>query len=382
MFSASRSIAIRDAAARLTIVALTSFALACGPDAPSTGPQPTVDNPLFAKASGSPTVKSANPDSSMQGTTLDVHVFGTGFESGAAATWQLNGVANPNKVRTNATTVVSSTELVANITIADTANVASWDVQVALVGGKKGIGTELFAITSKPNSPITGTPPSGARWVFGTLGTAIDAVGTVTLQPAGVFGDGLDVDGVAVGSQTDSFVGAVSGSYQDAHCGLALRIYWWDSQIASGNATLDPSLSIPSSCGSRTYNVKRGSTVNSVLGFVNVRQVMQLALNASRRQIIRFRVELPSCTRLTVGTPAADDFTATSGGVRVTRVGGTTPGTHLISQVPGYTAGEWLVESVNGKATCETQKGSKWTTTASYTGVYFRIHVTEVPPSP
>jgi hypothetical protein len=56
-------------------------------------------------------------------------------------TWQLNGVANPNRVKTNGTTVLSSTELVANITIADTADVTSWDVQVALVGGKKGIGT-------------------------------------------------------------------------------------------------------------------------------------------------------------------------------------------------------------------------------------------------
>jgi hypothetical protein len=66
--------------------------------------------------------------------------------------------------------------------------------------------------------------------------------------------------------------------------------------------------------------------------------------------------------------------------VRVTRVAGTAPGTHFLAQLPGYVPGEWLVESVDGKATCEYQKGSKWIAGASYTGLYFSIHVTEIPP--
>ena len=44
--------------------------------------------------------------------------------------------------------MLSSTELVANITIAGDATLAFWDVQIALIGGKNGVGSEMFEITS------------------------------------------------------------------------------------------------------------------------------------------------------------------------------------------------------------------------------------------
>lgn len=372
-------------AARFIGFALIAFSLACSADRPTavvSGRSP--DHALEGKSPSDPTVRSASPDSASQGVTLDVHVFGTGFTTSASATWLLGGVADANKVRTNTTTVISSTELVANITIADIADVASWDVQVMLVGGKKGIGTELFVVTSKPNSAATGTPPSGARWTFGALGTTIDAAGTVTLQPAGIYGDGLDVSGVSLGSTppVDAYAGSVSGDYQDTLCGLALRVYWWNSLNGSGDGTLDPSLSTASTCPGRVYRVAVGSSTWSVWGFMYLWEIMQLPLNGSRRQVMRIRVEQPNCTRLLVGTPVSDtDFTATSGGVRVTRVAGTSPTTHLLSALPGYMPGEWLVESVDGKAACQYQKGQRWVTASNVTGLYFRIHVTEIPPT-
>src|SRR5699024_1270286 len=85
-----------------------------------------------------PTVSSTLPKSGDKGQTLDVHVYGSGFAAGATATWALHGVADPSKVKTNSTTVVSSTELVANITIAPDATIDYWDVQV----------TEAFEVTS------------------------------------------------------------------------------------------------------------------------------------------------------------------------------------------------------------------------------------------
>jgi hypothetical protein len=384
MSRASRPSLVRVVAARLTSFALVSLALACSADTPtSADASRSLDHGVLAKASGNPTVSSASPNASSQGTTLDVHVFGTGFTSGAAATWQLGGVENPNKIKTNSTTVVSATELVANITIADTADVASWDVQVALAGGKKGIGTELFAVTAKgPPTNLTGTGHSGARWEFATLGTTIDGAGVVTLMPAGIIGDGRDTDGILFGTApTDPFVGTVSGAYQNAHCGLALPIYWWGSFSGSGDATLDSTLSAPSSCSTRTYQVNLGATPVAVYQFVNTRQVMQLGLGSSRRQIMWFRMNLPNCYRLAFGAVAADGLTVTSGGVRVTRVAGTPPTSHVLTQTPGYVPGEWVVESVDGNATCENQKGTRWVPAASYTGLYFRIHITEIPPT-
>ena len=375
MSRSSRASTLRFATARITSLMVTGFMLACSPDAPTAAARRDYpDHAVFAGAPGTPTVTRTSPDSAKQGQTVDVHVIGTGFSAGAVATWQLHGIANPAKVKTNSTNVLSSTELVANITIADTADVAEWDVQVALVGGKKGIGSELFKVT-------TSVPPSGARWVFSTLGTSIDGSGNVTLQPAGVFGDNYDVDGNSYGTTPpdDPFVGSISGAYEDRHCGLGLRVYWWYREGASGDGTLDPSLRTASSCPNRTYRVALGSAGWSGWSFMYLWKIMQIPLNGSRRQVIGIRVEQPNCTRLFFGTQVSDnDFTATSGGVRVTRVAGTPPTTSVL--FPGYIPGEWVVETVDGKAFCQYQKGQRWLTASTVTGLYFRIHVTEIPP--
>jgi hypothetical protein len=92
-------------------------------------------------------VTATSPSFGDQGTTVDVHVFGSGFSAGARAIWLLNGAADDH-VHTNSTTVVSSTELVANVTIANDATLAFWDVQVALSNGKNGVGSDLFEVTS------------------------------------------------------------------------------------------------------------------------------------------------------------------------------------------------------------------------------------------
>lgn len=64
-----------------------------------------------------------------------------------------------------------------------------------------------------------------------------------------------------------------------------------------------------------------------------------------------------------------------------TRVAGTPPTTHVLSSLPGYVPGEWLVETVHGNAFCQYQKGQRWITSSTVTGLYFRIHVTEIPPT-
>jgi len=109
------------------------------------------DAPALGKApsTGGPTVTSTLPKSGEKGQTINVHVYGTGFAAGATATWALHGVADPSKVKTNSTTFVSSTELIANVTIAPDATIDYWDVQVAAAFCcKTGVGTEMFEVTS------------------------------------------------------------------------------------------------------------------------------------------------------------------------------------------------------------------------------------------
>jgi hypothetical protein len=107
---------------------------------------------------GDPTVDSANPAAATQDTTLDVQVAGTGFDRGSSAEWAIDGVTAA-KVRTNSTRYVSSTQLVANITIAADADTTLYDVVVLTSRGKKGIGTEIFTVTSGSGKPRSNLQP-------------------------------------------------------------------------------------------------------------------------------------------------------------------------------------------------------------------------------
>lgn len=142
------------------LVAATVWVAGCQ-DAPLA---PDID-PSLAKTSGGgggggaqkdPTVSSTDPTEAPQDTTLDVHVFGSNYATGDAVTLLLAGTAT-DKVKTNSTRYVSSRELVANVTIAVDATVALYDVQVASLNGRRGIGTEMFTV--KPGGGPPSSPP-------------------------------------------------------------------------------------------------------------------------------------------------------------------------------------------------------------------------------
>ena len=147
---------------RVAIVSLVFGLVACS------GPEPTLPDIMAASSggSGTVTVSAANPDSASQDTTLDVHVLGGGFDRGSNAQWAQSGVISPN-VKTNATKYVSSSELVANITIALTASTGSYDIVVTTSKGKKGIGSELFTISAKHSrvASITVSPATSTIFV-------------------------------------------------------------------------------------------------------------------------------------------------------------------------------------------------------------------------
>lgn len=106
-----------------------------------------------------PTVDDTDPDSAPQDTTLDVRVLGTSFDDGSKVEFLLDG-SSTKKVQTNATTFVSDTELVANITISADAEPELYDVQVTTTKGKKGVGIELFEIVGPTTDLETATAES------------------------------------------------------------------------------------------------------------------------------------------------------------------------------------------------------------------------------
>ena len=110
------------------------------------------DAPLAPTLSGSvaqgeedPSVTSVVPNRVNPGATVDVTVHGSGFDPGSLVSLERGGVP-ADGISTNATTYVSATQLIANITIAATVDTGRYDVAVTTSGGRKGVGIELLAV--------------------------------------------------------------------------------------------------------------------------------------------------------------------------------------------------------------------------------------------
>lgn len=131
-------------AAGLWLTATAFVACAAPVDGP-TGPA----GALAARGGGGGgiTVSAATPSYGKQGETgKAVAITGSGFQPGDQATWQRGGVADP-KIQVVSTQYVSSTQLVATISIAADAELAFYDIAISAPGRKGGIGTELFEVT-------------------------------------------------------------------------------------------------------------------------------------------------------------------------------------------------------------------------------------------
>ena len=130
-------------------------------------------------SSGDPTVESADPATAPQDTTLDVHVFGSNYDGGSRVDFARGGVVDP-KLQVNSTTFRSSRELVANVTVAPDAATASYDIVVTKSTGKKGIGTEKFAVLVQGEMLSS---PSGQSWA-----TSVSENGLVSGYVMGICG--------------------------------------------------------------------------------------------------------------------------------------------------------------------------------------------------
>ena len=95
-------------------------------------------------------VTAADPPTGEQGAlNLNVLIKGRGFKNGAKAKFFKTGTTDPAGINVKATQFVSSTQLIANIDIADAAALSLFDIQVANTDGRTGKGTELFKVTTE-----------------------------------------------------------------------------------------------------------------------------------------------------------------------------------------------------------------------------------------
>jgi len=153
--------------------------LGVGCSEPTNAPLQIPSTAQLARSVAGLAVKTASPAQAPLDTTLDVQISGTGFEAGSRADWLRGGVTD-SRVRTNSTRFVSSSALVANITISSDAVASSYDIAVTTTSGKKGIGTELFTVLavellSGPPGASAANDVTGAGVVAGGRAGGCDA---------------------------------------------------------------------------------------------------------------------------------------------------------------------------------------------------------------
>ena len=152
---------------------------------------------LTAKATGV-TVTATEPSFGAQGQSNEaVTITGTGFEPGAQASWLRNGAVDPT-ITVASTQYVSSTKLIATISISPNSPVDYRDVQVVTRGRTQGIGSLMFEVTQAVQIPGT----SWARSIndngeaTGTLtngGVFYYSIGTAQLETVSPTGTGYDI---------------------------------------------------------------------------------------------------------------------------------------------------------------------------------------------
>lgn len=153
---------------RIAIAVLVLFGACTEPTSTAWLPSAGASYAKNAPPSSSPSVASTTPAEAPRDTTLDVQINGSGFDQGSVAAFSVGGVMD-GRVRVNSTRYVKSTQVVANVTIDADARATMYDVAVTTAGGKKGIGTELFAVE------LRGEPLAG-----GMLAGGVNAAGDVS----------------------------------------------------------------------------------------------------------------------------------------------------------------------------------------------------------
>jgi hypothetical protein len=166
-----------------------------------------------AAATSVPSVTAADPPFGKQGEVgYRVRITGSGFEPGAQASWERNGVPDP-KLTVRSTEYVSSTELVATIDIASDAELDLYDVAV-MSGRGKGIGTEMFEVTDGTsigtldgsNTLVRGINSSGQATGYSGTQTFFWDPATWTMTDVGP-GNGWDIE------EAGNRIVGVSGSH-------------------------------------------------------------------------------------------------------------------------------------------------------------------------
>ncbi|HEV2352503.1 MAG TPA: hypothetical protein VG028_21930 [Terriglobia bacterium] len=159
-------------------------------------------------------VTSATPNMAAEGTiNLNVIVGGNGFKKGAKAAWFQSGTTNPGDVTVNSTSVNSSSQVTANITVSTAGFTGSYDIVVTNADGRSGKGTQLFSVTNgQTKSCLSANQSINVTSIFADTDTSDN--------PFQLQSDGLGAYFTYTNSKTDS----VTSQIQATSCDLLFDI--------------------------------------------------------------------------------------------------------------------------------------------------------------
>lgn len=103
-------------------------------------------------AAGPLKVNSAEPDNGVQGQEVQlVTIKGSGFLRAQSVRFLVTNTDDTGGVAATLINVIDDSTLTAEVSIADGATVALYDIEVQLYSGRKGKGTTLYSVRAKPN---------------------------------------------------------------------------------------------------------------------------------------------------------------------------------------------------------------------------------------
>jgi len=159
-------------------------------------------------------VTAANPDSALQGESLDVKINGSGFGQGAKVRFLVSGTKDDSQIAVgNVTYNEGDGTLTAAIQVQSTALLSDYDIEVQALSGRKGKGTTLFSVKS-----------SGAG------GVDTSAI-PLNCQLEDAFGDTILSDGLGTYQDDVDKVLCTTGDSQASSGASHLRMY----TVARGN---------------------------------------------------------------------------------------------------------------------------------------------------
>lgn len=195
-------------------------------------------------------VSAATPAVAARDTVIEVQIDGSGFAKGAKAKWSFAG--DTTRVHVLSTSYVNSSRLKALVQVPADAPTGSYDVEVYLDGGKKGIGAELFEVVLE-NPDVDFYFPAG--------------------QSFGISGDDKPEYATLLN-------GSLYSLYHEPACGVTSNLFTGSSE-SSGDMVMhtNPTSTRSSNCPDYPrklvirYGADRGNLVDHRPVFMNVREI-------------------------------------------------------------------------------------------------------------